>query len=48
MFATLTGIPAYTCSIDFMNLFIKNKMRYDDIKLIYTVDGVWHVKQTYV
>ena len=42
MFATLSGIPAYTCSIDFMNLFIKNKMRYDDIKIIYTVDGVWH------
>ena len=42
MFAILSGIPAYTCSIDFMNLFIKNKMRYDDIKIIYTVDGVWH------
>ena len=40
MFATLSGILAYTRSIDFMNLLIKNKMRYDDIKLINTVDGV--------
>ena len=40
MFAILSGIPMYTCSIDFTNLFLKNKMRYDDIKLIYTVGGV--------
>ena len=29
MFAALTGIPTYTSSIAFMNIFTNNKMRYD-------------------